>query len=91
MTKDEAQKRFDELGGNSREGNGPFDCMPIMLTTLRVLRDKISNSTLWNNIELPIKTCNRKCSFYYPPVIYNSDKDPNTYEVMYPSCECKMI
>lgn len=87
MTKEAALKRVEELGGNKREGEAPMTCMPIMMATARVMKEKIEDSVQWNRVELPVKKCMRDCCKFEPAYAYENTREGNDdWDVMYMSC-----
>ena len=92
MTKDEATARLAELGGDSRKGEGLFNCKLMELKSLRlqetVKENKlISKGIIWSTIK-----CDRECSHYEPAVMYLHETQTKqakheVWEVEYPRCK----
>ncbi len=75
MTKEEALKRVEELGGDKRKGECPMLCMPLMKKTMKITRKGVRYTKI---------QCYRDCCKFEPPYIYETrDKD---WDVMYMSC-----
>jgi hypothetical protein len=79
MTKDEATKKFNELGGDSRTGNAPMFCMPIKLQAIQMQDKELTLA----EIDRYSPRCRRDCCKYQSPRMYQNEGD---WEVLFPYC-----
>ena len=92
MTKDEATARLAELGGDSRKGEGLFNCRPMELLSLRLQETVVENKLISKGISWSTIKCDRQCSHYEPAVMYLSRIQTKkvgheVWEVDYPRCK----